>query len=88
MPFEDFLHQFSDFSICRIVNTSIFSLSKTWHENRHFGRWQPGPGRLDRAGGCLNNPDKVLNNPQLRYFLDKHHKAFQFSKKPVSYLQI
>ncbi len=66
MPFDDFLHQFTDLSICRLINTSLFSFSKTWHESAHFGRWASAPGPADRAGGCPNYPETVLNNPQYR----------------------
>ena len=34
MPFDDFLHQFTELSICRLLNTSLFSFSKTWRESR------------------------------------------------------
>ena len=80
MPFDDFLTHFSELSICRLINTSIFSLSKTWKEAQFFGSWkatsasnlevgdkEPTSHKVDlrsRAGGCLNHPETFLNNPQ------------------------
>ena len=75
MPFDDFLTHFSEMSVCRLINTSIFSLSKTWKEIQLFGSWKDtttsngSPAKIGgaRAGGCLNHPDTFLNNPQYRY---------------------
>jgi hypothetical protein len=39
MPFDDFLHQFTELAICRVINTSMFSFSKTWNEKQ--GRYSP-----------------------------------------------
>ena len=66
MPFDDFLTQFSEMSICRLINTSLFSFSKTWTESQKFGSWQKQDGNYNRAGGCLNNRNTFLQNPQLR----------------------
>ena len=68
MPFDDFLHQFSELAICRVINTSMFSFSKTWHESRAAGSWATA---TDRAGGCRNHPDSFLANPQYRFDIDK-----------------
>ena len=75
MPFDDFLTHFTEMSICRLINTSVFSLSKTWKETQLFGSWRlgrgsPGDGTSyvpNRAGGCLNHPDTFLDNPQYRF---------------------
>ena len=64
MPFDDFLLHFTEMSICRLINTSVFSLSKTWKETMLFGSWRLGESTSSRAGGCLNHPDTFLNNPQ------------------------
>ncbi|XP_043194204.1 calpain-5-like isoform X1 [Amphibalanus amphitrite] len=73
MTFDDFVSNFTDVSVCQLINTSFFSFSKTWKEEREFGHWTPGvPGRsLDRAGGCLNNRSTFLNNPQYRFDVDE-----------------
>ena len=67
MPLDDFLHQFTEMSICRTINTSVFSFSKTWKEAQEFGSWQTP----HRAGGCLNNSESFLNNPQYRLDITK-----------------
>ena len=60
MAWEDFVLQFTDLSINHLINTSLFSFSKTWREVSIEGRW----ARPDRAGGCLNHPATFLSNPQ------------------------
>jgi calpain-5 len=60
MTFDDFMTHFTNMSICRVVNTSFFSLQKTWHEAVMHGEWK----NPTRSGGCINNKDTVLNNPQ------------------------
>ena len=74
MPFDDFLVHFTEMSICRLINTSYFSMSKTWKEARFFGSWSLRKGsegeknyQPNRAGGCLNHRDTFLNNPQYRF---------------------
>jgi len=74
MPFDDFLLQFTEMSICRLINTSVFSFSKTWRESQLFGSWRCGRGLegedgyvAERAGGCLNHRDTFLHNPQYRF---------------------
>ncbi len=67
MPLDDFLNQFSEMSICRVINTSLFTFAKTWHESTEFGSWTRGDGKMNRAGGCLNNIDTFLENPQFRF---------------------
>ena len=67
MPLDDFLVQFSEMSICRLINTSLFTFAKTWKESQAFGTWRKGEGaNMNRAGGCLNFPDTFLQNPQFR----------------------
>lgn len=60
MAWEDFVLQFTDLSINHLINTSLFSFSKTWREVSIEGRW----ARPDKAGGCLNHPATFLSNPQ------------------------
>ena len=68
MPLDDFLVQFSEMSICRLINTSLFTFAKTWKEAQSFGSWKKGEnGTMNRAGGCLNFPETFLQNPQYRY---------------------
>ncbi|GAB1600396.1 calpain-5-like [Argonauta hians] len=63
MTFEDFCKHFVNVAICRVVNTSIFSLRKTWSEGIGDGEWK----KPDRAGGCINNRDTFLKNPQFAF---------------------
>ena len=60
MDFADWLKNFTHASICRAVNTSFFSLSKTWHEAIFHGMWG---GKF--TGGSINNRDTFLHNPQV-----------------------
>ncbi|CAG7838641.1 unnamed protein product [Allacma fusca] len=59
MPYDDFISEFSDLSICRLINTSVFNFRKTWYENYFEGQWTEPL----TAGGCPNN-DTFLKNPQ------------------------
>jgi hypothetical protein len=63
LAWDDFVLQFTDLSICHLINTSLFSFSKTWREESVEGSWQ----RPGRAGGCPNHPASVLANPQFRF---------------------
>ena len=60
MDFSDWLKNFTHASVCRAVNTSFFSLSKTWHEANYHGEWGG-----NYAGGSINNRDTFLHNPQV-----------------------
>ena len=40
----------------------MFTLTKTWHEGSAHGMWK----KPDRAGGCANNRDTFLQNPQVK----------------------
>ena len=66
MPFDDFLSNFTELSICRLINTSVFSFAKTWKESQEFGSWIKGEKNNNRAGGCLNHGESFLQNPQYR----------------------
>jgi len=63
MPWDDFVIQFTDLSINHLINTSLFSFSKTWREFISTSNWT----KPDRAGGCLNHPKTFLDNPQYRF---------------------
>ncbi|KAL8601920.1 hypothetical protein ACOMHN_020655 [Nucella lapillus] len=59
MSFEDFCRHFTHVDVCHMMNTSFFTLKKTWREQLHTGEWR----RPQRVGGCGNHPT-FLNNPQ------------------------
>lgn len=63
MTFEDFCKNFVNIAICRVVNTSIFSIRKTWSEGCADGMW----AKPARCGGCINNRETFLNNPQFAF---------------------
>lgn len=70
MTFEDWCKNFTDVDICRTVNTSYFSLHKTWEKEMMFGAWEKHPEPLlNRAGGCFDNRDTFLQNPQVGSFV-------------------
>ncbi len=63
MEFGDFLRYFNEINICRNINTSVFSLRKTWSEGFARGKWLPP----DRAGGCVNYRESFCSNPQYMF---------------------
>lgn len=81
MTFDDFCKHYVNVSYCRVVNTSVFSLSKTWHEGLAHGAWK----KPDRAGGCLNNKETFMKNPQFAFTIseDDDDVMMQLSQKSV-----
>ena len=65
MPFDDFCSNFTNLVICRTPNKSYLSLHRTWHETVMISAWKVGQGRANRAGGCINNRETFLLNPQV-----------------------
>jgi calpain-5 len=63
MEFNDFLYYFDEISICRIINTSVLSIRKTWAESTLFSKWS----LPTRAGGCVNYRDTFCDNPQFLF---------------------
>ena len=61
MSFEDFCRYFSKATMCHLMNTSIFSLSKRWHIFKHKNEWKPDSS----AGGCVTNQATFFKNPQV-----------------------
>ena len=66
MEFADFLYFFSEVSICRVINTSLISIHKTWSENTLYGSWTIP----NRAGGCVNNRGTFCENPQFMFVIN------------------
>ncbi|XP_053129228.1 calpain-6 isoform X2 [Hemicordylus capensis] len=72
MTFEDWCKNFTHVDICRIVNTSIFSIHKTWEKKMMRGSWiRNADPLLNRSGGCSNNKDTFLQNPQYVFDVKK-----------------
>jgi len=63
MSWDDFVVWFTDLSINHLINTSLFSFTKTWKQFKKIGCWV----RPNRAGGCVNHKETFLNNPQYRF---------------------
>ena len=66
LPFSEFCTFFTHVEICHFVNTSFFSLKKTWTESLLRGEWTTGAkdSKKDRSGGC-DDFDSYLENPQV-----------------------
>ncbi|XP_030084769.2 calpain-6 isoform X1 [Serinus canaria] len=72
MTFEDWCKNFTDVDICRTVNTSCFSLHKTWEKEMIYGAWAKHPEPLlNRSGGCFDNRETFLQNPQYLFDVKK-----------------
>ncbi|NWW59192.1 CAN5 protein, partial [Ifrita kowaldi] len=72
MTFEDWCKNFTDVDICRTVNTSYFSLHKTWEKEMMYGAWAKHPEPLlNRSGGCFDNRETFLQNPQYLFDVKK-----------------
>lgn len=63
MAFEDFCRYFTKATMCHVMNTSWFSLSKRWHLFKHSNEWKSGLS----AGGCVINQDTFTQNPQYAF---------------------
>ncbi|GFN96037.1 calpain-5 [Plakobranchus ocellatus] len=63
MSFEEWTKNFTDVDICHFVNTSFFTLKKSWTETICFSKWSSA----GRNGG--NNWDSLsfLSNPQYMF---------------------
>ena len=82
MTFEDFCQYFKQLDTCTLVNTSIFSLRKTWHEGSDHGAW----AKPERAGGCSNHPT-FLKNPQVLSTPHTFLKNPQVLSTPYTFLE-
>ncbi|XP_069748202.1 calpain-5-like [Narcine bancroftii] len=72
MSFDDFCKNFTDLVVCRVMNTSVFSFHKTWEETMVKGAWIRHEDPLqNRAGGCINNRETFLQNPQYVFDVKK-----------------
>ncbi|NXY06856.1 CAN5 protein, partial [Pteruthius melanotis] len=72
MTFEDWCKNFTDVDVCRTVNTSYFSLHKTWEKEMMHGAWAKHPEPLlNLSGGCFDNRETFLQNPQYLFDVKK-----------------
>lgn len=66
MSFADWCKFFTEADVCRLINTSVISVHKTWNEVVHFGSWTKNADPLlNRCGGCANHKPTFLQNPQV-----------------------
>ena len=66
MLFTDWCKFFTEADVCRLINTSVVSVHKSWHEAVHFGSWtKDAEPLLNRCGGCANHRQTFLQNPQV-----------------------
>uniref|UniRef100_UPI00398EA47D calpain-5-like n=1 Tax=Pristiophorus japonicus TaxID=55135 RepID=UPI00398EA47D len=76
MNFDDFSTYFTDLVVCRRINTSWFSFHKTWAEATLFSEWLLSASPLqNRSGGCINNQDTFLQNPQFVFDIPSDDSA-------------
>uniref|UniRef100_A0A1B6E2A2 Uncharacterized protein n=1 Tax=Clastoptera arizonana TaxID=38151 RepID=A0A1B6E2A2_9HEMI len=64
MPFEDVVSEFTELTICRLLNRNLFSYSgRNWYEAAFVDAWRTGMkgSKNDRAGG---GEETLLRNPQ------------------------
>ncbi|KAM4675585.1 calpain-5-like [Discoglossus pictus] len=74
MSWDDFCTHFTDITLCRRVNTRFLSTHKTWNEESAMSAWKQDPNPLrDRSGGCPNNKDTYLHNPQFCFDVTLDH---------------
>uniref|UniRef100_A0A8C9ZKT9 Calpain 5 n=1 Tax=Sander lucioperca TaxID=283035 RepID=A0A8C9ZKT9_SANLU len=72
MTFDDFIANFTDLILCRLINTSYLSFHKIWEEAVMRGSWRRHDDPLlNRAGGCSNNKQTFLQNPQFVFDVKK-----------------
>ncbi|KAM9331592.1 calpain-5-like isoform 1-T2 [Pholidichthys leucotaenia] len=72
MSFSDWCRWFTEADVCRLINTSLISIHKTWHEVVHFGSWtKNAQPLLNRCGGCMNHKQTFLQNPQYVFDVTK-----------------
>uniref|UniRef100_A0A8C4X095 Calpain 5 n=1 Tax=Eptatretus burgeri TaxID=7764 RepID=A0A8C4X095_EPTBU len=80
MSFDDWYKYFTDAIICRIINTSVMSIHKTWEEVMLVGQWRTHADPLqNRAGGCRNNRSTFLQNPQFMFDVTKDHDTIMIN---------
>ncbi|XP_069748966.1 calpain-5-like [Narcine bancroftii] len=72
MMFQDWCELFTNVIACRLINTSFWSIHKTWDEVILDGAWKIHEDPLiNRAGGCTNYLETFLQNPQYVFDVTK-----------------
>uniref|UniRef100_A0A8C8CK60 Calpain 6 n=1 Tax=Oncorhynchus tshawytscha TaxID=74940 RepID=A0A8C8CK60_ONCTS len=72
MEFRDWCKYFTDADVCRLINTSLLTIDKTWNEVMILGSWTKNAEPLrNRCGGCMNHKHTFLQNPQYLFEVTK-----------------
>ena len=83
MPWESFTQYFTDISVCQLFNTSLFTLSKRYHEQIFYDEWTTNGAKSgapnDMAGGCLNFTATFCNNPQYLFDITQPQSEVMFA---------
>ena len=66
MEFDDLMDNFTDMTICRIINTDPTGGDDCWHQAHVKAAWIPGL----TAGGCSNYLDTFFTNPQVQFKIE------------------
>lgn len=72
MPLEDVVSQFTELTICRLLERNLFICpGRKWFEHSFTGEWQTGVygTSADRSGGA---GETMLRNPQVCFSLDQN----------------
>ncbi|XP_046401758.1 calpain-5-like isoform X2 [Ischnura elegans] len=71
IPWDDLAVHACTFTVCRLFNTNVFALGKTWKERVATGKWSRGAKgtSADRSGGgtAEEYPETFLRNPQFLF---------------------
>ncbi|VDO28898.1 unnamed protein product [Onchocerca flexuosa] len=82
MPWNEFIHYFTDLSVCQLFNTPLFSFGSKFFEWKFFGEWKSNGAKQgslnDRAGGCINFMATFCSNPQNELIFKTLHCLLQY----------
>ncbi|KPP78698.1 calpain-5-like, partial [Scleropages formosus] len=80
MAFDDWCKYFTSADVCHVINTSLAEAGKTWNKVVHYGSWTKHPVPiLNRCGGCMNDKETFLQNPQYLFNMTKEEEEILVS---------
>ncbi|XP_046876368.1 calpain-5-like isoform X2 [Hypomesus transpacificus] len=72
MSFADWCKYFTFADVCHVINTPLDGINNPWNEVVHFASWTKHLDPLkNRCGGCINNKNTFLQNPQYVFDVTK-----------------